>query len=127
MVNIGNINETMFLISECALKRYEGLILDTPDDEFRFIREMDIREIRARGAVSQQTPKYCAEIPHRIERDGFHYTLPDHPEQIISLSEHNAEIRKDERKKVMDEFGILHGEDAKKFYEYMNSPNQPKK
>lgn len=34
-------------------------------------------------------------------------------------------IREDERKKTMDEFGILHGDDAKRLEEYMNSPPQP--
>lgn len=31
-------------------------------------------------------------------------------------------MRKQEREKTMDEFGILHGEDAKRFHEYMNNP-----
>jgi hypothetical protein len=36
----------------------------------------------------------------------------------VELMEHDEKIRNE----VMDEFGILHGEDAKRFHEYLNSP-----
>ncbi len=35
---------------------------------------------------------------------------------------HDTAVRDDERKKVMDEFGILHGEDAKRLHEYITGP-----
>ena len=36
---------------------------------------------------------------------------------------HDQQIRTDERNKVMDEFGILHGDDAKRFHDYMDNPD----
>lgn len=39
---------------------------------------------------------------------------------------HDAEIRADERRKVMDEFGILHGQAAKEFFEYVNNTDPEK-
>lgn len=52
-----------------------------------------------------------AQIPYRIERDGFHFVLPNAPEQIIRLDEHDKEIRADERqkenKKVLDDLTAL--------------------
>ena len=35
-------------------------------------------------------------------------------------------IRQDERHKVYDELGVLYGEDAKRFNEYLNSPQEEK-
>lgn len=43
----------------------------------------------------------------------------------MTPEEEEKRIRKDEREKVYDANGILHGEAAKQFNEYMNEPRKP--
>ena len=61
------------------------------------------------------------DCPYKVqERDGvvFETTMCGREDAALALAEHDEKIRNE----VMDEFGILHGEDAKRFHEYLNSP-----
>lgn len=104
----------------CLCDRCTGIDCGADDPEARKAEQEAAQKEHDEQIRQDERKKiYITPIPYRIERDGFHFTLPNAPEQIISLADHDEQIRQDAINKTLKEI-----EEGISVYEKEHKHNQ---